>query len=249
MPQSSTATATALALALSTLAACDIQITQPASKATTLALQPNPVLHWVYTSSDPKLVGITVRQVEDDLNYEPTLMISRGGTPVSLGSIPIPLNTVKFKPDMNITIAITELTEENQNDPYAQKILVSRGPLRLVEGSNSVEPVDTATDTSTTTASTSETTSTAPAASSKSSTTSSSSSPSSSSASSSSTDEASATEDPASSPTNEGGAAATISSSDADKYSIATVLYVTMMALTAVPAFLFGFTGVTLTGR
>lgn len=234
MPKPSVTALATLVLAFSTLAVGDIQITQPASKATILALEPNPVLHWVYTSSDPKLVGITVRQDEDDLNYEPTLMIARGGTPISLGSLPIPLNTVKFQPGMNVTIAITELTDENQNDPLEQKVLVSRGPLRLVEGSNSVVPVETTTDTSAAATSPTSSTSSSSSAGTSATTT----SPSS--ASSPSTNEVSTTQEPTSSPTSEDSAAST-SSSNAYKHSTVTALYITMLVLTAIPAFLFGF--------
>lgn len=250
MPRSTATTVAATLLALSSLATCDIQITQPAVKATTLALQPNPVLHWVYTTSDPQLIGIVVRQASNDNNYAPSLILARAGTPISMSSIAIPLNTVKFEEGMNVTIAITDLTEENQDDPLAQRVLASTGPLRLVTGSNDVEPEGTASDISASPTTAVETTS---SDSSSPSTTSSNTNLSTATAAltaSFTTDDASSNESSTKSdvsptkdtslPTSDENAAAT-SSSEAEKLSTVTVLYVITLIVTAIPAFLFGY--------
>jgi hypothetical protein len=240
----------ALLTGLTSLALADIQITQPAPKATTLAIQPDPMLRWVYTSSDPDLVGFVVRQVKTDYNYQPMLILSRGATPVSLGSIAIPMGSVKWEEGMNVTIAITEITEESQNDPLDQKILVSRGPLRLVQGSNGIQPMGThnessaaaTTPTATTALNSPAATATQPPISESSTTSRVSSAAAISNTDPGGSDAAARTNGSLpTAPSDTANAATATPSSHADKVDGITVLYVVTLIVTAIPAFLFGF--------
>lgn len=232
----------ALILGLTSLAATEVQITQPAPRADTLAVQPEPLLRWVYTSSDPDLVGFVIRQVKTDSNYEPLLTITRGATPVSMGSITIPMSTVNWEEGMNVTIAITEVTEENQNQPLDQKVLASRGPLRLMQGSNDIEPMGSPNETSTAAAASTITDSsngTAAVASSSTDTATSATAASPNNSEPSNTTPS--TNDSAPEASSDVSAAAVATpSSDAERMDAITILYVITLIVTAIPAFWFG---------
>lgn len=232
LTMSSSTKVAGLLLALMSVVSGKIQITQPALKADTLALQPDPVIHWVYSSGDPGLVSIVVRQVPTDDEYEPMLALYRGATAVSRASLPVPLSTIKFEEGMNVTIAITEITEENQDHPFEQKVLASRGPLRLVDGSNAIKPLGTASQNFSIAANSSSQTSSPPHLNET--------TPSFAAAS--PTTDAYSTSDSFSSPTSEESAASVSpTSSNGDRLDTMTTLYITFLVVTAIPAFLFGF--------
>jgi hypothetical protein len=237
-------------LALTSVAAGEIQITQPAPKADTLAIEPDPVIHWVYGSNDPGLVSIIVRQVDTDHKYEPMLALYRGATAVSQASVPIPLSTIKFEEGMNITISIAEVTDENQDDPLDQKVLASRGPLRLVAGNDGIVAMGTMNQNSTAAvnpnsptsapASLNQTTSSSAVASFTSDDTSEAAK--SDSITSASASDSSTTANPsAMSTTDHTAAAVSPTSSNGDRLDLMTNLYITFLVVTAIPAFLFGF--------
>jgi hypothetical protein len=231
--------ATAFMMALISLASSEIQITQPAPKASTLALEPNPVVHWVYTSSDPDVVGIVVRQAKTDDDYQPLLTLFRGGTPISMSSAAIPLNTLKFKEGMNVTITITELTDENQNEPLQQKVLASRGPLRLVNGSNDIQPMGTTHDSAT--ASSTDIASSTAHADGTSHTESATTDNSAGNSATATTDHFASTASSSATSGETSDAAAAAPSSDAARLDAVTTLYIITLVLTAIPAFLFGY--------
>jgi hypothetical protein len=220
-----------------------LQITQPAPLASTLPLHPLPSLRWVYTSSDPGVVGIRVTQSPSDIPYDPTLILYRKGTPVAWAEVELQLDMTKFTPGMNVTIAITD--PASSDNSLEQNALDSVGPLKLVEGEEGIAPQGSS-STVTGMASSSATSSapsaedSLPASSVKS--TNATSSTSTSTATITATDEAttSTTEEASTSTTDEASASSTSSSSDADKTQIVTALYITFLIVSAIPAFLMG---------
>ncbi|KPI39322.1 uncharacterized protein AB675_5277 [Cyphellophora attinorum] len=118
-----------------------IQITQPAPQARTLQVRPLPSLHWVYSSSDPPVLNVIIRQEPTDVNASPISPI-RLGVVTSWGQVTLDeLSPDKrpFKPGMNFTILVMDGTGSRGSDE--EDALDRVGPLLLTEGWNGIVPV------------------------------------------------------------------------------------------------------------
>jgi hypothetical protein len=127
-----------LLLAFSSPIKAKIQITQPAPQAHTLQVRPLPSLHWVYSSSDPPVLNVIIRQEPTDVNAS-TISPIRLGVVTSWGQVTLDelsSDSPLFKPGMNVSILVMDGTGSR-----GKNALDEVGPLLLTEGWNGVVPI------------------------------------------------------------------------------------------------------------